>query len=96
MLLSQHEGFCVPLVEAMAMNLPIVARASSAIPETLNGAGLIWDSADPVVFAAAADRIFRDDKLRQHLEDLGNQRYRERYTPKLQRARFAELLEHLE
>ncbi|HEV7489330.1 MAG TPA: glycosyltransferase family 4 protein [Rhodanobacteraceae bacterium] len=95
MLLSRHEGFCVPLVEAMAMNLPIVARACSAIPETLNGAGLIWDGADPLVFAAAADRVFRDEKLRRHLEDLGGRHYRERYAPKLQRARFAELVEHL-
>jgi len=95
MLLSRHEGFCVPLVEAMAMHLPIVARASAAIPETLDGAGLIWDSADPLVFAAAADRIFRDEKLRQHLEDLGARRYRERYASKFQRAQFAQLLERL-
>lgn len=93
MLLSRHEGFCVPLVEAMAIGLPVVARASSAIPETLGNAGLIWDEADPLVLAAAADRIFNDKALGQHLEDLGRLRYRERFAPKLQRKRFAELLE---
>jgi glycosyltransferase involved in cell wall biosynthesis len=95
MLMSRHEGFCVPLVEAMAMGLPVVARASSAIPETLDGAGLVWEETDPLVFAAAANRIFRDETLRQHLEDRGRLRYRERYAPKLQRARFARLLEQL-
>ena len=38
--MSVHEGFCVPLVEAMALGLPVVARAAGAIPETLAGVGL--------------------------------------------------------
>ena len=37
---SEHEGFCVPLVEAMRHDLPIVARAFGAVPETLGGAGI--------------------------------------------------------
>jgi glycosyltransferase involved in cell wall biosynthesis len=38
---SEHEGVCVPLVEAMAFGIPIVARANAAIPETLGGCGLL-------------------------------------------------------
>ncbi|MDD1444213.1 glycosyltransferase, partial [Dolichospermum sp. ST_sed3] len=41
--LSEHEGFCVPLVEAMYFGLPIIAYNSTAIPNTLNGAGVLID-----------------------------------------------------
>ena len=62
--MSEHEGFCVPLVEAMYFDLPIVAFASSAIPETLGKGGLLLDSKDPQVAAAAIDRMLRDRELR--------------------------------
>jgi glycosyltransferase involved in cell wall biosynthesis len=51
--LSDHEGFCVPLIEAMAAGLPIVAYASSAIPETLGGAGLLLPEKPPSLVAEA-------------------------------------------
>ena len=38
---SEHEGFCVPLVEAMAFEVPIVARTNAAIPETVADAGIL-------------------------------------------------------
>ncbi|HEX8145553.1 MAG TPA: glycosyltransferase family 4 protein, partial [Pyrinomonadaceae bacterium] len=47
MFASEHEGFCVPLVEAMAMKVPILAYASSAIPGTVADAGLVWPERDP-------------------------------------------------
>jgi glycosyltransferase involved in cell wall biosynthesis len=40
--MSEHEGFCVPLLEAMHFGVPIVAFAAGAVPETLGGAGLIF------------------------------------------------------
>lgn len=51
--LSDHEGFCVPLIEAMAAGLPIVAFASSAIPETLGHAGLLLNEKVPSLVAEA-------------------------------------------
>src|SRR4029079_6613799 len=44
--LSEHEGFCVPLVEAMAADVPILAYAAGAVPETLGGAGMLSDPKD--------------------------------------------------
>ncbi len=41
--LSEHEGFCVPLVEAMWFDIPILAYSSSAIPATLGRAGILVD-----------------------------------------------------
>jgi glycosyltransferase involved in cell wall biosynthesis len=51
--LSDHEGFCVPIVEAMAAGLPVVAYASSAVPETLGEAGLLLDEKPPSLVAEA-------------------------------------------
>lgn len=52
---SAHEGYCVPLTEAMAASVPIVASNAGAVPETLGGAGLIVDEASPGAFAEAID-----------------------------------------
>jgi glycosyltransferase involved in cell wall biosynthesis len=44
---SEHEGFCVPVIEAMAMDIPVVAYAAAAVPETMGEAGIIakdWNS----------------------------------------------------
>lgn len=39
--MSEHEGFCIPLIESMAHNLPILAYAAGAVPETLAGCGVL-------------------------------------------------------
>jgi glycosyltransferase involved in cell wall biosynthesis len=62
--LSEHEGFCVPLLEAMAMDVPVLAFAAGAVPETLGGAGVLFAPKD-LEYAAellgvlAYDRPFR-------------------------------------
>jgi L-malate glycosyltransferase len=65
--LSDHEGFCVPLLEAMHHQLPIVAHASTAIPETLGNAGLLLDDKQPTTVAAAAHRALTDTHLQHTL-----------------------------
>ena len=92
-MLSRHEGFCVPLVEAMAFGLPVIARASSAIPETLGGAGLVWEADDALLYAASMNRVLMDTTLRTHLEDLGRARYGSAYAPALQRQQFLDVLD---
>ena len=57
--LSNHEGFCVPLLESMYHRLPIVAYANTAVPETVQGAGLVLPDKEPVRVAAAIDRVIR-------------------------------------
>jgi glycosyltransferase involved in cell wall biosynthesis len=58
--LSRHEGFCVPLLEAMHHDVPIVALRSTAVAETLGGAGLVVDDDDPVTVASAVARVLDD------------------------------------
>ncbi len=61
---SEHEGFCVPLVEAMYFGVPIVAYNSSAVGETLMGAGMLLDKKDAVETAAVMDYIIKNDEIR--------------------------------
>jgi glycosyltransferase involved in cell wall biosynthesis len=77
--LSEHEGFCVPLVEAMAADVPVVAYAAGAVPETLGGAGLLLNPKDlevaaELVGSVVYDRNVRDGVLegqRRRLRDFG-------------------------
>lgn len=71
---SEHEGFCVPLLEAMAFSLPIVAYAAGAVPDTLGGAGILLRNKDPLVWAGAIDRVLRDASLRSALVAAGRRR----------------------
>ena len=75
--MSEHEGFCVPLVEAMHFGVPIVAFRAAAVPETLGKGGLLLDSKNPAVAAAAIDRIVRDGGLREQLAAEQQRKLRE-------------------
>ena len=72
--MSEHEGFCVPLVEAMHHRLPVIAYAEAAVPETVGEAGLVLSTKDPVTVAAAAARVATDDALRAELIERGVRR----------------------
>lgn len=71
---SDHEGFCVPLLEAMHHGVPIVAFGAAAVPETLAGAGLVLDDKSPLTVATAVDRVLTDDVLRAQLVAAGHHR----------------------
>jgi glycosyltransferase involved in cell wall biosynthesis len=71
---SDHEGFCVPLAEAMGHGIPIVAYGVTAVPETVGGAGLILPDKSPLRFAAAVGRVLSDEALRRNLAAAGQAR----------------------
>jgi glycosyltransferase involved in cell wall biosynthesis len=75
---SEHEGFCVPILEAMAFDLPVIARACAAIPETVGDAGLLlppWAGAE--LIAEAIVRVVDDATLRDDLATRGRARLAE-------------------
>ncbi|MDP9320494.1 MAG: glycosyltransferase [Chloroflexota bacterium] len=78
--LSEHEGFCVPLLEAMRSGLPIVASDAGAIPDTLGDAGLLLSDTAPDPVAAALERAVRDAALRKDLITRGH-RHLAAFTP---------------
>ena len=62
--MSEHEGFCVPVVEAMYFHIPIVAYNSSAVPDTLGKGGLLLNKKEPLITAGLINRIITDKTLR--------------------------------
>jgi glycosyltransferase involved in cell wall biosynthesis len=77
---SEHEGFCVPLVESMHFGLPIVAHASTGVPGTLDGGGVLLEGKDHVRTAEVCARILGDDSLRASLGEKARKRL-ERFRP---------------
>jgi glycosyltransferase involved in cell wall biosynthesis len=67
--MSEHEGFCVPLLEAMACGLPVVAFDAGAVGETLGGAGLLFGAKQPEVAAEVVRRLVKDPDLRRSVLD---------------------------
>ena len=80
--LSEHEGFCVPLVEAMAADVPVMAYAAAAVPDTLGGAGVQFAPKDLEFAAELLGQLAFDDDLRstviagqrRRLADFGDAR----------------------
>jgi glycosyltransferase involved in cell wall biosynthesis len=72
--LSEHEGFCAPLLEAMATDVPILAYAAAAVPETLGGAGVQFAPKDMEFAAELLGALAFDDDLRS--EVIAGQRRR--------------------
>lgn len=72
--LSEHEGFCVPLLEALAAELPAVARPSGGMPEVGADAVLWAEDPDLAVVAELVQLAIRDEELRAELVRRGRQR----------------------
>jgi L-malate glycosyltransferase len=80
--MSEHEGFCVPLLEAMAADVPIMAYAAAAVPDTLGGAGVQLETKDLEYAAELLGSLAFDDDLRakvtagqrRRLADFGDAR----------------------
>ena len=68
---SEHEGFGVPLVEAMANGLPVVALDAAAVAETVGDSGILLRDKRPLTMALALHRVLGDDQLNQCLCDRG-------------------------
>ena len=72
--LSEHEGFCVPLLEAFHAGLPVIARGSGAIPEVVGEAALLVEDRDPAVIAELIHLVVSDRDLRSELIRRGQLR----------------------
>ncbi len=94
--MSLHEGFCAPVVEALAHGVPVVARAAGAVPETLGGAGLVLDGDDLPLVAEALHELASSEETRKAFAAVAEERLAElrpeAVAPRI-RAALAPLLE---
>jgi L-malate glycosyltransferase len=72
--LSEHEGFCIPLLEALHFGLPVVARRAAAVPEVLGDAGVLLDDPDLATVSEAIELCATSPRLRAELRERGERR----------------------
>ena len=89
--LSEHEGFCVPLVEAMAADVPVLAYAAGAVPETLGGAGVLFTPKDLEFAAEMMGTLVYDRPVRNRVIEGQRRRLQDFAAPKVQ-AKLMDLL----
>ena len=92
--LSDHEGFCVPLLEAFHHGVPVVAFGSSAVPETAGSGAVVVPDKSPAVVATAVARVLGDAGLRSALVAAGRRRLAD-FAPERTEAVVAGVVERL-
>ena len=75
--LSEHEGFCLPVIEAMNFNLPVIGYNATALPETIASGGILVNDKDPHKLAELMYQVATDDKLRIALVEKGLERVKD-------------------
>jgi len=92
--MSEHEGFCVPLVEAMYYGIPVLAYASTGVPFTMDDAGVLFRHKDHSVVAEMAHEVVVNGVLRTRL--LEKQRTRvAAFAPDRVRALFRKCIDSI-
>jgi glycosyltransferase involved in cell wall biosynthesis len=72
--LSEHEGFCIPLLEAMHFGLPVIARSTGAVPEVAGDAALLVTEDEPAFVSELIHLAVTDSELRAELGRRGRAR----------------------
>jgi glycosyltransferase involved in cell wall biosynthesis len=90
--MSEHEGFCIPLLEAFHFGIPVIARPAGAIPETAGDAALLVDDQDLAVVAELLELVVGDRALRAELRQRGAARVAA-YAPDVVAARLRAALQ---
>ena len=86
---SDHEGLCLPVLEAMAFDLPVIARGTAALPETIGSGGIVLPAdADPVLLAEAMAAVLESAPLRSELVEAGRDRLATGFDADAARAAF--------
>jgi glycosyltransferase involved in cell wall biosynthesis len=72
--MSEHEGFCLPLLESCYFRLPVLAFDAGAVAETLDGAGLLFRDKNPARVACLLEQVLEDEPLRRQLRERAGAR----------------------
>lgn len=82
--MSEHEGFCIPLVESMYFGVPIIAYNAAAVPYTLDGSGVLVKEKDYPRIAELINVILSQDALRQEIVQGQKKRLEDFSTAKIE------------
>jgi glycosyltransferase involved in cell wall biosynthesis len=66
--MSEHEGFCLPILESCFFQVPVVAYDAAAVAETLDGAGVLFRDKDPARVAGLVEQVLENEPLRRQLQ----------------------------
>lgn len=89
--MSEHEGFCIPLIESMINDVPIMAYSAAAVPDTLDGSGILFSEKKHDLIAEMMGRVAHDSAFRAAVIEG----QRERLARHLARNLESELRQHL-
>jgi L-malate glycosyltransferase len=92
--MSEHEGFCLPLLESCYFQVPVVAFDAGAVAETLGGAGILFRDKDSALVAGLVEEVLEKESLRQRLQAQAAERisrYRLQADPEILLAMLREL-----
>jgi glycosyltransferase involved in cell wall biosynthesis len=92
---SKHEGFCLPLVEAMAAKVPIVSYDSAAIPETVGPAGIVLQDRDAELMAESIKLLIEDEAMNVQMGIAGRRRYERHFATSSIEMKFSRALGNL-
>lgn len=92
--MSEHEGFCLPLLESCYFQVPVLAYDAAAVAETLNGAGILFRDKDPARTAGLVEHVLENEPLRRQLRTAAGariERYRRQADPEILLAMLRQL-----
>ena len=78
---SEHEGFCVPIIESFHKRVPVLAYAATAVPATMDGGGVLYDTKDPLEIGRLMEAVLDDPRICDavlHTQDAALERLRGR------------------
>lgn len=92
--MSEHEGFCVPLLEAMSFGIPVIAYATTGIPYTLEDTGILLHKKNYIEIAELIDIIVNNKLLLERLVIKQEQRCKQFNRDSI-RPKFKELIKNI-
>ena len=90
---SEHEGFCVPIIEAQSLSLPVIARKTSAVPDTI-GKNQILLTNSPMEYAATIKVLSENSAYKDFLIEQGLRNYKSRFSNEMIEREFVNAVEN--